>query len=125
MKVDVIEIPFTAVTEDGNVAVLNVQNFDRWAIGVDVTSVTGSPTSFYFEVHPSLTVADGTEFHSADSLKSSDLTVAGKYMLGRMGTTPSWPVKDNAFALLHVHAHFNAGSTPTVSGKVVLWRTEK
>ena len=125
MKIEVLEIPFTSVSQDGNVAVLILQNFDRFAVGVEVTSITGTPTSFYFEVHPARTTVDGSEFVSVDSLRTSDLTVAGKYMLSRRGTTPVSPVTDNAFEIMHVHVHFNAGSAPTVSGKTLLWRTEK
>lgn len=128
MRIDTFKIPFAGVAEDGNIAVLHVESFERFAVGVEVTSVTGAPTNFHFEAHPAESATDGTEFKTAGDLRSPDMTAAGRTMLTMRGSptpAPVNPVQDNAFVWIHIHAHFTGGAAPTVAGNVFVWRTEK
>ena len=120
MRMDNDKVAFAAIAQGGTLAEFNASDVFQVALIVDVDSVSGTPTNFRAVAIPVVDQALGS---AAEHIrKTADMTAAGIALLAQRGTAIAEPAFENVYPKIRVIADFTAGTTPTITGSLYIFR---
>lgn len=120
MRMDSDKFAFAAIAQGGTLAEFDASDVFQVALVVDVDSVAGAPTNFRAVAIP---VADQALGSVAEHIrKTADLTAAGIAFLGTRSTAVAEPAFENVYPKIRVIADFTAGSAPTITGSLYVFK---
>lgn len=119
-------IAFSAITNGNTLApyVLSVKDLTRVTIGVNTTSIAGSPTGITYQVgiFPTVGGAVLPNAAGADTFQSATFTGTGFLLIDRLGAqVVGMPAMLDVFEFINIYAILAGGSSPSVTGTLYVW----
>jgi hypothetical protein len=121
MRLEHIQVPFTAVGNNLQAALINLSGFRVFGVYVITTSTTGAPGSWHFDVRPGHMEAGvfvGAS-NANDTMRTETDIGYVKYLgVTRVRTTKFEFAWDNAWPVMQITPELSGGAAPTVTGVV-------
>lgn len=120
MRMDAEKWAFSAVAQDGTLALVDTSDCFQVGILVDIDSIAGTPTNCR-----ALAVAetDQTLGSATEHIrKTADITAAGEYFLGQRGSAVGEVAFENVYPKIRIIADFTGGTAPTMTGSIYVFR---